>query len=393
LQLKPAVAHGYRRFLFKLPANKRIFIMLKFTIRSACMAVVALTSVQSMAAVVGGGATMPANFYNDPAIRPATFAPYVGVGSGAGKAAFLNNDATRFGLSAGSPVHYAGSDSILSAAELSTYDATRKASWGPLIQIPAFATSITIPYKKSGTTTLNLTSAQLCQVFSGQVFTWGQLLGTTDSSPIKVIYRSGSSGTTEILTRHLNSQCPSFFSTNTTFTTANTGAEPANWIAVNSDQAIASTVAATEGAIGYAGPDSVDPRNNAVVARVNGLLPTVGNVATSLSAVAPPAGAARSNPANWAPVLANPATGYRLIGFTFLELSQCYRDAAVTAEVRSFLTKHYAARVGFNNDAVITAHNFIPLSAQWKVAVRVSFLNSNSLAIGDTNTCNGIGRP
>ncbi|MCQ2995419.1 substrate-binding domain-containing protein [Pseudomonas syringae] len=360
--------------------------MFKRTMIAASLAVAALASAQSMAAVVGGGATLPEGLYNDPAFRPATFAPYIGVGSGAGKTAFLSNSATGFGSTG--PVHYAGSDSILNATELSGYNS---AAWGPLVQIPSVGTSITIPYKKTGNTTLNLTSAQLCQAFSGQAATWGALLGTTDATPIRVVYRSGSSGTSEILARHLNSQCPTLFTTSSTFTTAQTGAEPTNWIPVASSSAMASTVAATEGAIGYVGPDSVDPTNNAVVARVNGLLPTVGNVTTALSTIAPPTGAARSNPANWAPVLPNPTTGYSLVAYTFLELGQCYRDATVTTDVRNFLTKHYAG--SNNNDTVIASHDFIPLSGAWKLAVRNTFLASNSLAIGDTSTCNGIGRP
>lgn len=363
--------------------------MFKRTMIAASLVVAAMASAQSMAAVVGGGATLPADLYNDPAFRPATFAPYVGVGSGAGKTAFLNNTAAGFGSTG--PVNYAGSDSILSTAELNTYDTTKKATWGPLIQIPSVGTSVTIPYKKAGNTTLNLTSAQLCQAFSGQATTWGALLGTADTTPIRIVYRSGSSGTTEILSRHLNSQCPTLFTTNSTFTTANAGTEPANWIAVASSAAMASTVAATEGAIGYVGPDSVNPASNAVVARVNGLLPTSANVSTALATAVPPAAAFRNDPAAWAPVLANPQSGYKLAAYTFLELGQCYRDATVTTDLRNFLTKHYAS--SNNNDAIIAAHDFIPLSAQWKSAIRSSFLTSNSLAIGDTNTCNAIGRP
>ena len=365
--------------------------MFKRTMIAASLVVAAMASAQSMAAVVGGGATLPKDLYNDPAFRPATFAPYVSIGSGAGKAAFLNNDATKLNLTAGSPVHYAGSDSILTGAELSTYNADKRATWGPLIQIPSVGTSVTIPYKKAGNTTLNLTSAQLCQAFSGQAATWGALLGTTDTTPIRIVYRSGSSGTTEILTRHLNAVCPSLFATNSTFVTANIGTEPANWIAVPDSDQMASTVAATAGAIGYVGPDAVNPASNAVVARVNGLLPTVGNVTTALSTIAPPSGTARSNPVNWAPVLPNPPTGYSLVAYTFLEVGQCYSDAKVTTDLRSFLTKHYA--VSANNDSLIAAHDFIPLTSQWKAAVRGAFLNANALAIGDTSTCNNIGRP
>src|ERR1700743_2003250 len=65
--------------------DERRFFMFKRTLIAASLAVAALASAQSMAAVVGGGATLPEGLYNDSAFRPSTFDVYVGVGSGAGK--------------------------------------------------------------------------------------------------------------------------------------------------------------------------------------------------------------------------------------------------------------------------------------------------------------------
>ena len=99
--------------------------------------------------------------------------------------AFLDNNPALFGTYG--TVHYAGSDSVLMGSELSNYNSSYRSSYGPLIQIPVAIVPVAIPYRRSGVTDLNLTSAQLCDVFSGHVRTWGQLLGTDDSMPITVV--------------------------------------------------------------------------------------------------------------------------------------------------------------------------------------------------------------
>ncbi|GAC1029719.1 alkaline phosphatase LapA [Pseudomonas sp. No.21] len=412
--------------------------MFKRNVLAVSMAVAGLCSAQAMAAVVGGGATLPQNLYGIPS-TPAKPAPlgilngsspypgfnnYIGVGSGAGKTAFLTNNSNGFVwdlddngtldqvYSPAVSVDYAGSDSILSATELSTYQAAHQspavptssaANWGPIIQVPSAATSVTFPYKltlANGTAVnnLDLTSAQLCDIFSGTITTWNQVNASYPNTAIKVHYRSGSSGTSEIFTRHLNSQCSSKFSTSSTFLTAVGGTAPAGSVAVASSPAMASTVLATEGAIGYVGPEDVNATSNAVVSRVNGLLPTVGNVTTALSTIAPPSNAAgvpaedRSKPENWAKVLANPSSGYKVVGYTFLVFNQCYKDSTDTSAVRTLLARHYSTTT--NNDAAIIAAKLIPLNNDWKNAIRNTFsLATSSLAVGNTTACNGIGRP
>ncbi|MGR1221080.1 substrate-binding domain-containing protein [Metapseudomonas otitidis] len=366
------------------------------------LAVAGLCSAQAMAAVVGGGATLPQGLYNTATVLPSGFNAYIGVGSGAGKAAVLNNDATKLNLPSGTTVDYAGSDSVLSAAELSAYKyahqspavpATDANNWGPLVQIPSAIISIAIPYKKVGVTSLNLTSAQLCGIFAGYITDWMQI--SSASGPITVVYRGTSSGTSEIFTRHLNSQCAGQFGVSSTFASAALGGVPAGAVAVSSDGYMASTVAATEGAIGYVGPADIDATNPAVVAKVNGNLPAVGRVSVPLSNFAPPSTAAdRADPSKWAAVLANPATGYSIVGYTYLVFSQCYQDRADMLAIRAFLLRHYGLNARNNNDDEIVANKLIPLTTAWKDAIRTTFaLPTNSLAIGNPSACNGIGRP
>ncbi|MEX3776984.1 substrate-binding domain-containing protein [Pseudomonas sp. MYb118] len=365
--------------------------MFKRTLIAASLTVAALASAQAMA-VTGGGASLPAALYKGSAnsILPANFS-YAVTGSGIGKSAFLTNTPGQFGTTG--VVDFAGSDSVLSTAEINTYNTTFGAAYGPLIQLPSVATSVVIPYKKAGITNLDLTSAQLCDAFSGAKTTWGQLFGTADATPIRVVYRNTSSGTTEILSRHLNSICPTQFAVSTTFTSARLPASPtlpANFVGVALTSDVITEVNAVDGTIGYVGPDGANATSNAVVARVNGVQPTTANVNSALASLALPSDP--SNPVQWSPVVANPVAGYAMAAYTNLIFGQCYKDAGVAADVRAFLTKHYSTP---GNNAATSAHNFIPVPPTWKTAVTENFITNatgNNLDINNASICNGKGR-
>jgi phosphate transport system substrate-binding protein len=399
----------------------------KSTAAAAVMMAGLLAAGAASAITVGGGATLPESLYD--AILPSgvglTTFTYTGTGSGAGKTAFFNNDATGFDNESLSPaptpalplphpwpatqsVHFAGSDSQLTAAELVSYNTAHLSTWGPLIQIPSVATSVLIPYKRAGISNLDLSDAQMCHVFSnttgGQ--TWGQLRGTTDTTQVKVTYRTDGSGTTEMLSRYLVQACPGAgFVVSNTFTTVVAGAVaggiiPSHWVGVTGSGGMAAifTSPASQGNVGYLSPDpTYTGSNNAVVAKVNGTLPIASAIQTTLAGQSLPAGGASSNPLAWVPTYTKPAlTSYPIFGATNLLLNQCYKDATATANVRAFV----AALTGTTDDLQITNHNFIviphgpaPLN-DWKTAIANTFLTStSSLAIGNTSVCNGRGRP
>lgn len=389
--------------------------MFKRTMIAASLVVAALASAQSMAAVVGGGATLPEKLYGSTAtsttatgILSATvpgFNPYIGVGSGDGKKAFFGNDSTKLKLAAGITVDYAGSDSIVSAAELAAYNADAvngRGAYGPLIQIPAEATSVTVPYHIDGKTSLQLTSDQLADIFAGKINNWNQVQFNGAAGPnlqIKVVYRQETSGTTEILTNHLKAVKPASVPTvSNSFVTA-IGFDPAtsapagsSYIAVTGSQGVATAITNNNGAIGYVSPDYAQFNSAAAVASVNGFLPTEVNVQASLDGVVPPVLGSdeAKNPLNWVPTFPKPTAGYPIVGYTNLVFSQCYKDTTDTARIRVFLNRHYT---GLNN-ATTSSHSFIPLSATWQKAVHDNFYATTSaLRLGDTNTCNGIGRP
>lgn len=369
--------------------------MYKHIAKVALLSAAALMSGHVLA-VTGGGATLPAALYKGSAdsILPASFS-YVGVGSGAGKAAFLSNNAAPFGTTG--TVHFTGSDSILKPSEISQYNSAFYASYGPLIQLPSVGTAIAVSYKKSGISNLNLTSSQLCWALSGEAPTWGHLMGTADTTPIRVVYRNNASGTSEILTRHLNSVCPTKFSTSSLFTTARqpSGSTlPSNWVGVSSDRDVLPTINQVDGSIGYSGPDGVLVSDNTVVARLNGVLPTLINIALGLSSIAPPASESQAaNPANWSPVVANPFNGYKMVAYSNLIIGQCYRDANVANEIRAFLTTHYSNP---GNNAAVVAHKLLVMPLSWKNAVTANFITNTTgynLDINNPSVCNGIGRP
>lgn len=400
---------------------KRNALAVSLTLAALC------TAQAAMADLNGGGATLPQPLYQTSGVLTAGFAPYIGVGSGAGKAAFLNNDYSKFVAgTTNKNVHWAGSDSKLTQAELDGYVSAHGTAWGPLIQVPSVATSVAIPFNLAGGNTVDLTVDQLCGVFSGRISNWSTIVPGVNKN-IQIVYRKASSGTTELFTRFLNAKCSAAteggtFAVTTTFGTSFSGGLPAG--AISADQAspvqpdtsagVMAAVNAVEGRVTYMSPDfaattlaGLDDATK--VAKINGLSPAPANVSAAIAAVPVPAvtpASIRSNPNNWVPVfaatasatdpsvVAYPTSGYPILGFTNLVFSQCYADATQTSQVRTFFTRHYNAVAALSNDAAITSNRFVTLPKAWKDAVRETFLTASSAqSVGNTSICNNIGRP
>lgn len=385
-------------------------------VATALLATAGAASAQT--AVTGGGASLPADLYKGAAdsILPANFS-YAVTGSGTGKKAFLENNASLFSTTG--TVHFAGSDSVLSSTELSTYNSTYNVSgdtnrYGALVQIPSVATSVTVPFNKAGSA-IDLSVAQICGIFSGKITNWSSI-DSARSGTIQVVYRGESSGTSELLARFLTAACQPAdvsgttlkltngvpaFSVQSTFANLFTTV-PSNFIAApaTGGTALYNAVYAADGRIGYVGPDVIPSLTDATkVAKVKGFSPDEVSVQATLETAAPPTGAAAENPANWVPVFGNPSAGYPIAGYTNFVFGLCYKNATVGANVRGFLTRHYGSTVvnGVEqgpNDAAIRAHKFIPLTKAWRDAVRARFATAtNAGAVNNPSTCSGIGRP
>jgi len=363
--------------------------------------------------VVGGGSKLAESTYGQllPSGVGLTVFSYTGTGSGVGRTAFFDNDATAFrneslvarpSWPSTQSVHFAVSDFALTAAEVSSYNVSHLAAWGRMIQVPAVAVPVLLPYKRLGIANLDLSDAKMCAVFSnkpgGQ--TWGQLRGTSDATTVRLVYRTDGSGTTEWLSRYLVAACPGWgFAVSGNFAAVVAGAVaggiiPAQWVGVAGDSAMATSFG-VDGRIGYMAPDAVfTGTSNALVAKVNGVLPVAAAIQAALGVQVPPGpGApASGNLLAWVPpyVKPTPAAGagaiYPIFGTVQMLLNQCYRDPWVQAKLLEFVAGFYGA-TAFDD-------GLIALPGSWRTAVTGTFLDSgNSLGIANVNVCNGIGRP
>lgn len=385
--------------------------MFKRTVVAASLVVAALTSTYSIAAVVGGGSTLPKKLYGT-AVGAGIltsqfpgFTAYIGVGSGEGKKAFFTNDSTKLKLASGITVDYAASDSIVTQAELAAYNASAvngRATYGPLIQVPVAFTSVAVPYRIDGKTVLQLTSYQLADIFAGNITNWNQVPfngAAGPNLPIKVVYQREASGSTEMLTNHLKAVKPasvpivsSSFVTAIGFDPTTSAPVGSNYIAVTGSQDVVDAIAANNGAVGYVSPDYTRYNDASAVASINGYLPSDVSVNATIDSVMPPVLGSNDakDPLKWVPTFANPLYGYPIVGYTNLIFSQCYKDAGDSVRIRNFLNRH---NIGINN-AAVSSHSFIPVSVTWQKAIYDNFFAAaSSLRVGEPNTCNGIGRP
>ncbi|MGZ2747139.1 substrate-binding domain-containing protein [Burkholderia stagnalis] len=370
----------------------------------------------------------------------ATFT-YFSVGSGAGQNAFLNNQPTFFGAGVTGTVNFANSDAALSNAQVTNYNNTgRGTTDGPLIQIPYIVTPITIPVVNgpavTSTTTPQTTPGQahsialndndLCGIFSGKLTDWSKVTnpetGSTyaASAPIKVIYRSDGSGTTELLTRHLAAVCTTAntaanvkFVDSLTFTASFPSGVPANFVAASGSggvrNALVSLSAGTP-AVAYLSPDYANtflaPSSSVVTAAgalqlpVASLVntttgtyyaPTYANATTALGTVAVPSGAAAADPTQWVPNAGNPTAGYPVSGTSQIILSQCYANATVTSAVQNFLNSHYT---NASFASIVHGNGFDTVPSNFRSAISANFLSNTSgnfLDIGDSSVCGAGG--
>ncbi|KAG8148903.1 substrate-binding domain-containing protein [Burkholderia catarinensis] len=373
---------------------------------------------------------------------------YYSVGSGAGQNAFLNNQPTYFGSTVTGTVHFANSDAALSTAQLTSYKAGLGTTNGPLIQIPYVVTPITVPVVHgpavTSTTTPQTTPGQahsialndddLCGIFSGRITDWAGTSGvnsvinpqtgsayTTTSTPIKVVYRSDGSGTTELLTRHLAAVCTTTntapgvtFVDSLTFTASFPGGVvPANFVAASGSggvrNAVASLSSAGTAAFAYLSPDYTNtflaPSSTVVtsagalqlpvaslVNAKNGAYyaPNYTNASTALGSVTPPATKlAASNQANWVPNAGNPASGYPVSGTSQIILSQCYADSTVKTAVHDFLNAHFT---NASFASIVHGNGFDTVPSNYQTAISNDFLSNAStwnLDIGNASVCTG----
>ncbi len=374
---------------------------------------------------------------------------YEAVGSGAGQKAFLGNNIGYFqpvsgtntvgyaagtltsGTIVGTQVDVGASDAFLVASQLTapaTGSYANSAVDGPLIQLPTIGVPIAMAYNESlvPAAGLTLTDAKICGVLSGKITDWHTLVSTIPAgTTIHVVYRSDGSGTTFLTTQHLNAVCTSTNSSfpvlpvpiTKTFVAATGGVftsatVPANFTAESGSSGVATQAVATSGSFTYLSPDytSIAPLSANTTALkvakvVNGInlvayLPTVANTTTglanadladSINATPPATLTAAQNPLNWVPEIPQTTLGYSIVGYTTMDVSSCYANAAAGTALINFLTLQYANAA---YATIIKNNGFVPLinskAAPFATAAEHIFLNNTSgynLNIDNATTC------
>jgi ABC-type phosphate transport system substrate-binding protein len=404
--------------------------------------------------IYGGGSTLAAptykleyggaanNYCAAPLCPPYQF-HYAAVGSGSGTSAFLTNtpatDTPLVPLAGSNPafnnVDFGASDAALTAGQPATFVRVPASATYPMIQVPAIGVPITIPYVFKGlpAPAITLTDNDLCGIFSGKITNWNKTSANPGNEPITVVYRSDGSGTSFLTTSHLAAVCKtgtggnsniaftattSFASLFTTLPTNFTGEKGSGGV----QSELLSLQAAGTGAVGYIGPNytSVVASNqpnystlpvaslvnaangiayqpwNTVTSQLNGRKGK-DNVTPALATVAPPnTKALAANQLNWVPLVAKPATGYPIVGYTNLQLSQCYATTNVAKGLIAWLGNNYNNAnfaTDIENSGFVTVPN--TAGANFVAAINADFLTNTSgynLNINNTTVCKSGGK-
>jgi phosphate transport system substrate-binding protein len=150
---------------------------------------------------------------------------------------------------------FAGTDTPLSATDVTNYTNVKLAGRGNPIQVPTVFGALDVA-NNAALGSLNITTAQLCGIFDGSVT-------SINGTPINVYIRSDNSGTTTGLTTYLASACPSV-SGGSYYLTAGTNTFPtvtqtSAFARVNGDDGVAGRIASDTSGISYIGASFGQP--------------------------------------------------------------------------------------------------------------------------------------
>ncbi len=165
---------------------------------------------------------------------------YQGVGSGAGRQAFIAKT-----------VAFAGSDSSIPAADQATSDA--RCATGKAINLPMVTGPVAIAYNLQGVDGLVLDAPTIAKIFSGKITSWDDAAikalnssAKLPSTPIQAFHRNDDSGTTDNFQKYLTAAAPADW----TFAPGQKFGAPGGQSAAKSD-GVTQAVTSTAGAITY----------------------------------------------------------------------------------------------------------------------------------------------
>jgi phosphate transport system substrate-binding protein len=253
------------------------------------------------------------------------------------------------------------SDAYLSPADVSKYSS--------LVNIPLAVAALMIIYHVPGlslSTHLKLNGKVLAQIYGGQVTAWNDAaIGnlnpgvTLPGTPIVLVHRSDTSGSTFLFTSYLNAQDPARWSSSLIGTTVAWPAQPGEKGADGSSGMI-NVVHSVPGAIGYAGVSYLtqvtkDGEDEVALGNSAGsyVLPTASTIQAGLASFI-------NTPANETISLINGsgANVYPIINYEYAIVSISQASATRAQDLRAFLS--WAISAG---TAQLAQVNFQPLPA------------------------------
>jgi ABC-type phosphate transport system substrate-binding protein len=297
------------------------------------------------------------------------------------------------------------------------------------------------------------TDSDLCGIFSGKITNWGATSAKAKltAGTIHVYWRAdnGGSGTTFLLLQHLAAVCNSSntmagftFKATTKFATLFAGVDGAstnnpptgpilwvinpgnngyasNFIGAKGNPGVAGGVLtdSTSSAIGYNSPDytsiaktpAAGPYSALLVADVKNSVNNISyapDVGSLLLAMQHPGNATNPNPpttkaqaqvqTNWVPAIASPAEGYPIMGYTNLDVAQCYKNAVVAKGVMNMIKTDLSPV----SKTLLNNNGFQPTiggnTSGWGAAILSAFVTNTgvlagaNLNIGNTTACAGV---
>ncbi|BBD68578.1 ABC-type phosphate transport system periplasmic component-like protein [Nostoc commune NIES-4072] len=216
---------------------------------------------KSLAQNIGNGvgaSTVNTLFTGIKTVAPSITLTYSPVGSGAGLTAFFTQTPP---TGTPGPITFAASDDPVAGTETVT-------GGRGYVQVPVIGVGITLAYNASGLTVpaggIKLSRASYCGILNGSITNWNDASISADNGrqialnlPIKVVRRSDSSGSTFVVSSHLNTACkpaatPGIPAANVWNRGVGTTVSwPSTFIGATGGGGVASAIASTPGAIGY----------------------------------------------------------------------------------------------------------------------------------------------
>jgi phosphate transport system substrate-binding protein len=337
-------------------------LLIAVTIIAACSSSSKSSSSSSSSSSGGGGTTLPPvtgtlngsgstlqQNYDNAAIaaftqaNPGATINYNGVGSGQGQSDLANKN-TQFG----------GSDVAISSTNLPKFGGET------VLYFPIVADPVTISYNLPSVSTLDLSGDTIAKIFSGSIKFWDDAAIAADNSgnklphtPITVVHRSDSSGTTGNFTKYLTKVGGADWKLGS----ATTVAWPASERAGKGSSGVATIVAQTTGAVGYidfSDAKSVGTLQFAQVKNAAGALiaPSLDGVSAALSQ------APIATNLTYDPINAAGATSYPITSPTYILVAPTQLNPGQSTLLKAFLTFILSSA----GQQLATANNYAPLS-------------------------------